>query len=121
MNDFAEAMAHQSDSEVLQEASQDLQQLHARLRDAVERYRQAVVASHPDIIPELVEGSTVEEIDASLEAARAAYHRAVERARQSSVQSLPASNPARSASPPADVRSAPAIAKIAWALGRRRG
>ncbi|ACZ42676.1 hypothetical protein Tter_1770 [Thermobaculum terrenum ATCC BAA-798] len=98
-----------------------VEEVQLRLREAVERYRQAVVASHPDIVPELVEGQTIEEIDASLEVARAAYQRTVERARQSSVQSLPASNPARSASPPADVRSAPAIAKIAWALGRRRG
>jgi len=119
MNDFAEAMAHQSDSEVLQEASQDLQQLHARLRDAVERYRQTVIASHPDIIPELVTGTTIEEVDASLQAARAAYQRAIESARQASLRVLPPTNPARAASPPADVRSAPAIAKIAWALGRR--
>ena len=48
----------------------DVQRREARA--AVERYRDAVLAAEPDLPPELVHGETLEELEASLSAARAA-------------------------------------------------
>src|ERR1051325_6932164 len=47
------------------------QALREQLTAAAERYRTALLASAPDVPPELVNGETPTEIDASFEAARA--------------------------------------------------
>src|SRR5437667_1953919 len=49
-----------------------LVEAEAKLDTAIRRYRE-LVASGPDLIPELVQGNTVEDIDASVQAARQAY------------------------------------------------
>lgn len=41
--------------------------------------RATLAAAHPDAIPELIGGETVGELVASLETAKAAYHRTIER------------------------------------------
>lgn len=40
---------------------------------AVARYRQQVIAAHADIVPDLVAGQTIEEVDSSLERAKSAF------------------------------------------------
>jgi hypothetical protein len=50
---------------------------------ALAAQRRAILAEHAgQVVPELVQGTTVEELETSVEGARAAYTRAVEAARQ---------------------------------------
>jgi len=56
--------------------------------------RELVLLAHPDVIPELVSGTTFDELIGSVETARAAYLRIVE-----SVQSSNNAAPAESAAP----------------------
>jgi hypothetical protein len=70
----------------------------SQVADVVARYRE-LVASAPDLVPELVRGESVEEIDASAVEARRAY---AEISRRVTEQywvgaSVPTGNPARSA------------------------
>ncbi|HUP27057.1 MAG TPA: hypothetical protein VM409_01375 [Chloroflexia bacterium] len=62
---------------------------------AVARYRD-LVASGPGIVPEMVGGETLEEIDASVEGARRAYEEISRRVTEQLEQRIPAGNPARS-------------------------
>lgn len=73
---LAEAEATAADAEQaaqaeeLAAAQRVLETERARTRSAVARYRDAVLAAEPDLPPELVTGETLEELDASLDAAR---------------------------------------------------
>ena len=66
-------------------------ELQNQLSEAVSKYRDEVLARHPEIPTELVSGDSVEEIDASLEQARAM----VDNVRQHLVERVPAGAPAR--------------------------
>ena len=59
------------------------EQAHFELaHQAAEGYRRALIAENsPGIVPELVQGATVEALEASVAAARAAYDRALDTAR----------------------------------------
>jgi hypothetical protein len=83
---------------------------------AVARYRD-MVASSADLVPEMVQGSTVEEIDASAEAARRAYSDIRRKVAEQYEREVPPGNPARS-SMAADAEWLKPEAKIA--LGLRR-
>lgn len=63
--------------------------------NAVARYRQAI-ASGPNLVAEMVQGSTVEEIDISAEAARKAYSDISRRLVEQYEREVPPGNPARS-------------------------
>jgi hypothetical protein len=80
----------------------------------LQRYLQ-LAASQPGLVPELVRGDTVEEIDASVEQARAAYERIRKQMLEQYERQVPVGNPARSATDPV-VESMQPEAKIAWAL-----
>jgi hypothetical protein len=105
-----------------QERERELTALRTELADAqraqVEAHRRAILAEHAgQIVEELVVGSTVGELDASLEMARAAYGRALESARRE----LGATVVPVGASPrlePSPEELSP-IAKITAALSRR--
>ena len=105
-----------------QERERELTALRTELADAqrgqVEAHRRAILAEHAgQIVDELVAGSTMAELDASLEAARTAYGRALESARRE----LGATVVPVGASPrlePSPEELSP-IAKIAAALNRR--
>ena len=62
---------------------------------AVERYRE-LVAAGPDIVPEMVQGSTIEAIDASVEAARRAYSDIRRKVAEQYEREVPPGNPSRS-------------------------
>ena len=62
---------------------------------AVERYR-ALVAAGPDLVPQMVQGSTIEAIDASVEAARKAYSDVRRKVAEQYEREVPTGNPARS-------------------------
>ncbi len=69
----------------------------AALAHAVARYRE-LVASAPGLVPEMVQGATVEDVDASAQAARQAYEQISRRIVESFEAQVPAGNPPRSAS-----------------------
>lgn len=81
----------------------------------VEAHRGMVLARNPDLVPELVQGATLEEIDASVEVARAAYARIVEAQRAQAAAMVPAGASPRSE--PAAEELSP-LAKITSALTR---
>ncbi len=83
-------------------------------RQDAERYRQALLLNVPDVPPELVTGGTVDEVDASLAAARATVA-AVRRhlAEHAAAARVPAGSPARGA---ADISALSPRQKIALAL-----
>ncbi|MDP9379477.1 MAG: hypothetical protein M3Q29_04875 [Chloroflexota bacterium] len=87
-----------------------------RLERAIERYRELLVAANPDAVPELITGADTEELDRSLETAKAAFARAREAAR-SELAAVPSpTNPLRRDLPPAGLDAAGPLAKIAWGL-----
>ena len=53
-------------------ARRELDAQRRETRAAVERYRDAVLAAEPELPPELVQGETLEELESSLNGARAA-------------------------------------------------
>src|SRR5437763_14846132 len=65
------------------------------LSHAVERYRQ-LIASTPGLLPEMVSGETVDEIDASAGASRQAYAATSRRIAESLDAYVPVGNPTRS-------------------------
>jgi hypothetical protein len=68
-----------------------------RLSQAVSRYRD-IVASMPGLVPEMVQGATIDEVDASAEAARQAYEEVMRRVTAIHENQVPPGNPARSQS-----------------------
>ena len=83
---------------------------------AVERYREAV-SSMQGVVPELVRGDTIEEIDASAAASRQAYAAISRRIAEAHESLVPAGNPARSS---ADMAAAALKPEAKIALGLRR-
>jgi fused signal recognition particle receptor len=90
-----------------------------RRRDAVARYAAAVLRAEPGLPPELVRGDTLEEVDASLEAARAVVGRvrSLSKARSESARA-PAGAPPRAAP---DLSGMSPEEKIRYGLSRREG
>lgn len=87
------------------------------LAAVVQRYRE-LVAQQPGLVPELVRGGTVEEIDASAEVARQSFNDISKRLTEQYERQVPRGNPARSDNS-AMYESLKPEAKIA--LGLRRG
>jgi hypothetical protein len=89
---------------VLEQALEAAQRELAHQRDlacaAVARYRQAVLAAEPDLPPEMVHGENIEDVDASIAAARTmvAHVREQVEARRPSERGFPAGAPARDTS-----------------------
>ena len=88
--------------------------------DELAAVREVVLRAHPDVVPELVSGSTVAEVLASVEPARAAYARIAERLTPAApAPSVPAI-PAGGAGPvPLDPDRLPAPEKIRRGLTTR--
>jgi hypothetical protein len=84
---------------------------------AVSRYREMVAAS-PDLVADMVRGATIEEIDASAEAARQAYATISRQIAQQHEQSVSPGNPSRSSSS-AGAEALKPEAKIALGLRGR--
>lgn len=94
-----------------------LESERAARRAAVARYREAVLASEPELPPELVRGDSLEELDASLDAARRAVAQIRERLMVESEQrGFPAGSPERRG-PTTEGLSA--AEKIAYGLERQ--
>ena len=87
--------------------------------EALALAREALIAAHPDAVPELIGGVTVGDLRGSVTAAKAAFARALETAR--------AALAAEQVSPGAAARTLPVnaeamspSAKIAWAINRQK-
>jgi hypothetical protein len=65
--------------QALAEAQREIARQRTLTRQAVTRYREALLASEPDLPPDLVRGETLEEIDSAAESARATVERIRER------------------------------------------
>lgn len=90
----------------------------AQASSAISRYRE-ILAAAPNLIPSMVQGNTIEEIDASAEAARQAYTTISRQIAQTYERNIPAANPARSAQTPGAETLKPE-AKIALGLQKAR-
>jgi len=85
-----------------EEVAEQRQRGEAAEQRALQAYRRALLAEHRDeVIDELVQGASEEELEASLETARTAYQRVAEQTRQSAgVTHVPVGAPARQSEPP---------------------
>ena len=75
-----------------------------------------MVAAMPGLVPEMVQGSTIDEVDASAEVARQAYSTISQRIAEAHEAHIPTGNPARSA---ADIGAASLKPEAKIALGLR--
>ena len=83
--------------------------------------REALIAANPDAVPELIVGSTADELRASLAAAKRAYQRIAEGVRgQLAAEQVPAGGGARSAGQAADVAAMSPSDKIARGIAQRQ-
>jgi hypothetical protein len=87
-----------------------------QLEAAVTRYRE-LVASQPGLVPGMVRGQTVEEIDTSVTEARQAYEEVSRRVAERYEREVPPGNPTRSSSD-IGVETLKPEAKIALGLQR---
>src|SRR6476659_9484224 len=83
---------------------------------AVGRYRE-VMAALPGLVPEMVQGGTIEEIDAAVLRAREAYEAVSRKVGETQEAHIPVGNPARSA---ADLAAANLRPEAKIALGLRK-
>jgi hypothetical protein len=89
------------------------------------RVRDLVLQAHPDVVPDLVRGSSLDELMASVEPARGAYQQIAERVRSSAGSPNPAvptppAVPAGGTRAALDPASLSPVTKIARALAERR-
>lgn len=88
------------------------------------KLRELVLRAHPEAIPELVQGETLEELEASARLATEVYRRIAESVRETvareAAASVPAGQPGRQAYP-LNIESLSPAAKIAEGLRRVRG
>jgi len=98
-------------------ATETATQLQTELAEAVAKYRQSVVGSNPQIPEDLIQGSTIEEIEASLVKAKSLVEKVkagIEA--QAQAATVPAGAPARTSTPPEGLSSRE---KIRFALEKR--
>lgn len=94
----------------------ELSTLKDSLSGAVTKYRAAVLAGMPDVPEDLVKGTTIEEIDASLETARGIIAKVRQQLEsEAEAKRVPAGAPPRT---PQDLSALTPAEKIAYALGR---
>ena len=83
------------------------------------RVRELVLAAHPDVVPEMVQGTTFDELMASVEPAREAYQRvAGDAVRQAAPPKL-AAQPGQRSTTLAEVESLSPLGKISEGLRRQ--
>lgn len=93
------------------------EELHARLQAAASKYRQVLLAAAPELPEEMVQGESIEEIEASLEKARETVFQIRERLEaQAQTGRIPAGSPPRTAP---DFSALSAIEKIRLGLSQK--
>lgn len=96
--------------------SVEAEEVQTALATAIGKYRE-MVAAGPGLVPEMVRGSTIEEVDASVALAKQAYSEISRRITEHYERGISAGNPSRSAATPA-AESLKPEAKIALGLAR---
>lgn len=116
----AEGDMHAALEEALAETKRALDEQREATRAAVARYREALLAAEPDLPPDLVAGDTLEDLDASVRAARQAVAQIRERlaseVRAEASRGFPVGTPARG---PHSTRGLSSAEKIAAGLSER--
>lgn len=79
----------------LAEAQREVARQRSLTRQAVSRYREALLASEPELPADLVRGESIEEVDLSAESARRAVSRIRERIASERPRGFPVGAPAR--------------------------
>ena len=98
------------------ERDSEINGLKQQVELAVGRYRSALVAGSPDLPEELVQGSTIEELDRSVESARKIVEKVASRIEARAPETrVPSGAPARR---PADVSGLSAREKILYAINK---
>jgi hypothetical protein len=82
------------------------------------RVRELMLAANPDVVPEMVQGATFDELMASVEPARTAYQRIAEEARQARPAPRVAAQPGQRSVSIADMESLSPLGKISEGLRR---
>jgi hypothetical protein len=80
--------------------------------------RDLVLAAHPDVVPEMVQGATFDELMASVEPARTAYQRIAEEAGRARPTPRVAAQPGQRSVSLAEVESLSPLGKISEGLRR---
>ena len=101
--------------QALAEAQREIARQRTLTRQAVARYRAALLAAEPDLPPDLVQGETLDDVEASAEAARATVARIQERIHERMQEperprGFPVGAPARSVERPQGMTSHEKIA-----------
>ena len=86
--------------QALAEAQREIARQRSLTRQAVARYRDALLAAEPELPPDLVQGETLEDVDATAQAARATVARIRERVAAERPRGFPVGAPARVAERP---------------------
>ncbi len=97
--------------QALAQVQRELAQQRALTRQAVDRYREALLAAEPDLPPDLVHGDSLEEVDASVEAARRTVARIRDRIEAERGRGFPVGAPARTAASALGLTPAEKIAR----------
>jgi hypothetical protein len=82
------------------------------------RVRDLVISAHPDVVPELVHGSTFDELMSSVEPAREAYQRIVAEQRVAPITPRVAAQPGQRSTNLVDMESLSPLGKISEGLRR---
>jgi hypothetical protein len=99
----------------LEEARNALVERNGALAGAVSAYREAIVRANPAVLADMVAGASVEEVDRSLENARAVMEKARREVEAAALRArVPAGAPQRT---PPDMSALTAREKIQYALG----
>lgn len=111
-----EAQEIQRLSTLVTERDSEIIGLKQQVELAVGRYRSALIAGAPDLPEELVQGSTIEELDRSVESARKIVEKVASRIEARSPETrVPSGAPARR---PADVSGLSPREKILYAINK---
>lgn len=85
----------------------------------LDRVRELVLSAHPDVVPEMVQGTTFDELMASVEPAREAYQRITAEVAPSPQPPKLAAQPGQRSTSLADVESLSPLGKISEGLRRQ--
>ena len=107
----AEAATASAVEQALEATRRELEAQRRTAREAVARYRDAALAAEPELPPDLVAGETLDEVDASLAAARRAVAQIRQRIAEHATRGFPAGAPARSGGSTEGMSAAEKIAR----------
>ena len=113
---MTEEQVQAAGDDAVEEPVSEADALRAQLADAANRYRELLLAGSPEVPEAMVDGATIEEVDASFAAARGVVEQVRRRIEeQAGAEHVPAGAPPRTAP---DLSGLSPADKIAYALSR---